>query len=67
MTARQHWQFTIWCNAPSCGSMYVTEWDVARAAARRLLARQGWTHVRTGTGPKHDQDFCPDHKPAATS
>jgi hypothetical protein len=67
MTAWQHWQFTIACNAPSCPHQYVTEWDVTRAAARRLLARRGWTHVRVAMGPKFDMDYCPDHKPAATS
>jgi hypothetical protein len=66
MTAVQHSQFTIYCNFFGCPHMYVTEWDVSRAAARRILARRGWTHVRTGTGPKLDKDFCPDHKPVSS-
>lgn len=67
MTAFQHWQFTICCNFPGCPHMYVTEWDVSRAAARRLLAKRGWTHVRGDSGPKHDKDMCPDHGSAVPS
>jgi hypothetical protein len=66
MTAIQHSQFTVCCNAPSCGATYRSEWDVSRAAVRRMLARRGWTHIRTGCGPKADRDFCPDHKAVAS-
>lgn len=66
MTAVQHYQFTIWCNGPSCPATYVSEWDVARAAVRRLLAKRGWTHVRGDMGRKHDADYCPQHKLDAT-
>jgi hypothetical protein len=63
MTARQHYQFTIWCDQPSCGATYRSEWDIARAAVRKLLAKRGWTHVRTDSGRNFGKDFCPEHKP----
>jgi hypothetical protein len=62
VTAQRHQQFTIWCDQPSCGATYRSEWDVPRAAVRKLLGKRGWTHLPSEIRPL-DQDFCPEHKP----
>lgn len=65
MAAFQHTYFTLRCDESGCRAKFGPR-EIARAALRRQAAKAGWTHVRSVSGRKHDDDYCPDHKPATT-
>lgn len=66
MSATEHREYTLHCNGPDCRTRYKSmRGPVSRAEVRRAAASDGWTHVRSDSGRKYDEDFCPNHKPAA--
>lgn len=74
MTAAEYREYTLACDywdarrEVGCGKHFgPSGQERSRAELRKLAAKQGWAHVRSVSGRKYDDDFCPAHKPAEST
>lgn len=64
MSAISYTAHVLNCDAPGCRASFRGDVITSRARLRKRAARTGWTHVRSVSGPRHDDDYCPKHPPA---
>jgi len=67
MSATEFRTYELNCDHPECRRYIQSTGAETRAALRKRVAKDGWTHVhREGYMRSSDKDFCPHHNPDLT-